>query len=410
MPNLGHTMETGNVSEWLKQPGDPVVRGDTVALVESDKVTVEIEAPADGVLLRVLTDAGQEVPPGSVLALVGDEADRKEADSFASGSNTGPEKRENRLNPPAQLKAKTELPSGSNSDSTNRPRRKATPLAKRLCAQLDLDPESIAGSGPKGVVVKEDVIRVSRSEPDVEISSQSPQTGKANRREGPLQGMRGSIAKRMARAWREIPMVTLVATADISCLLASDAYNEANCGINAAILGAIARTLEDHPQLNAWLIDNAIERCKTIDIGFAVALEDGLITPVIRRANQRSISNIAEEVKRLATDARKGRLAPADLVDAGFTVSNLGAFGVEIFTPIVNPPQVAIIGVGVVHPVPAMTDTGIEFRQSVSLSLVFDHRALDGAIAARCLQDLKSLLADPQRLFAGNGETSERSL
>lgn len=399
MPNLGHTMETGTVSEWLIHPGDAVKKGDTIALVESDKVTVEIESPSDGVLLKILTDAEIAVPPGHVLALVGDADEAIDPDDDANtASATGGEVDDDdasampsRQPSPGPSTEKTR-PSKSGAAGA-RKRRVATPLAKRLCVQNDLDPLKINGSGPKGVVVKSDVLRT--------LEGPAKPAGPAGKgRAVPLKGMRASISRRMTKAWREIPMVTLTASADISDLLANADYLRAEAGINATVMAAVAKTLEHHDKLNAWLIDDTIHLADSIDLGFAVALDEGLVTPVVRRANQRSPANIAQEVRRLAEQARAGQLETADLFDATFTVSNLGGFDVEMFTPIINPPQVAILGVGAVRQVPVPSQKGIVFRDTLTLSLVFDHRALDGATAARFLRDLKATLADASALFS----------
>lgn len=398
MPNLGHTMEEGSISQWLVEPGTDLSKGDVIALVESDKVSVEIETPADGRLLKILSEAGEGVPPGHVVALVGDPEDAAEAEAYGEAKAPAADSGDAPADP---------VPTGSETTerSTGRSRRIATPLAKRHAKRLSLDVREIAGSGPKGVVVKNDVLKAAeKMEPRGEAATQ-PERPQVHREGGarPLQGTRAAIARKMSRAWSEIPMVTLVATADVSALAAK----EDGVGLNATIMSAAARCLRRHPDLNAWLHDGRIDRRETIDMGFAVALEDGLVTPVIRRADQREPDNLASEVKRLAEAARSGELAPADMFDATFTVSNLGGYGVELFTPIINPPQVAILGIGCLRREPEPTGTGIVFRECLSLSLVFDHRALDGAAGARFLQDLRTTLAKPENLAVTASEETK---
>ena len=399
MPNLGHTMARGRVQQWLKAPGEAVRKGDGIALVESDKVTVEIEAPADGWVLRVLTAVDEDVPVGGTLALIGRRDEATEAERMVerlAGGDVAPVADGGKTAPAAEIAVSAGRPSAS-----VRWRRRTSPLAGRLARRHRIDLSAVSGSGPQGLVLKADILRTLRARADGSISGPTAR-GPSPVDRAPLSGRRAVIAERMAGIWREAPMVTLVATADVSDLLASPLVTGADLGINDFVLCACARALAGHCRLNAWLTEGQIERHEAVHLAFAVALDDGLITPVIRDADRLCAEEMGLEVRRLSGAARGGRLLAGDMSAATFTVSNLGGMGIDVFTPILNPPQVGILGVGRVRQEATLTPEGVAFRRVLSLCLVFDHRALDGVDGARFLQDVQRLLAKPRELLAAS--------
>lgn len=362
MPNLGHTMESGKVVAWLKPIGADVARGDLIAVVESDKVSMEVEAPAPGRILAHVAELQAEISVGSTIALIG--APGETIDVAAPAATT-----------PVQS---TRTPVPATAQPTARTARAlASPLARSTAERLGVDLLSLVGTGPDGLITREDVERAAPNNADVRIV--------------PLAGPRKRIAERMARAWREIPMVPLARELDVTELVKERA-RRGGVSWTALIARAVAMTLPRHPRLNAWFRGDAIHEARSIDLGIAVALPDDLAVPVLRGAQTKSLDAIAAELARLAAAARSGTLAGDAQAGATFTISNLGTLGIDSFQPIINPPQVAILGLGRVR-----AGDGI---QLMSATLVFDHRALDGADGARFLAELALQIAEPTALFS----------
>ena len=408
MPNLGHTMEAGLVQEWTAAIGAKVERGECVALVESDKVTVEIEAPGPGVMLDIIVEAGRSVPVGATLALIGELEQRAEAEILARALRGEPDPAQPGANGDADAAPQRAAPEGvSPPDAGSMPgreraangafRRRSSPLALRLATRHNVDVDAIEGTGPKGLVVKADVLR--RIDETARADEGAGADGAVSGAALPLSGMRARVAQTMSRAWAQAPMVTLTRTIDVGATLSAPRVAVNGLRINDLVLVASARALTRHQRLNAWLTEDGLERRADVDLAFAVALEDGLITPVLRGAHRLDAVALAERARGLAERARTKSLKRNDLADASFTVSNLGGLQVDTFTPILNPPQVAILGVGRVRSEPALTARGVEFRSVIALCLTVDHRALDGADGARFLATMADLFADPQTLL-----------
>jgi pyruvate dehydrogenase E2 component (dihydrolipoamide acetyltransferase) len=267
-----------------------------------------------------------------------------------------------------------------------------------------VDLSLVEGTGPGGLVTKEDVRRTAESpgrdrDAPVSVASAASGPAEAGITVVPLTSMRRTIAERMQRAWRETPMVTLVTHAEVTALLDARHAGGARVGINDLILRATAVALTQHPRLNAWWREGELRQVRDVNLGVAVAVEDGLVVPVVRRAQQKTVTEIGAEVAALGEKARRNGLGAADVADGTFTVTNLGAWGIDLFTPIINPPQVAILGVGRVNRVPRETPTGFTFVSELALCLVFDHRAVDGAGGAAMLKTLVELLGDPARVL-----------
>jgi pyruvate dehydrogenase E2 component (dihydrolipoamide acetyltransferase) len=366
MPNLGHTMESGRVVAWLVPVGGTVARGDLLAVVESDKVSIEVEAPAAGTLIAQMVPLHAEIAVGAAIAYLGTPGETLPEAPTTAAAAAPPADPGSRAAPSPEVVA---APGAAASR-----RVLASPLARRIAAQRGIDLRGLSGTGPDGLVVRA----------DVERAVPMP----ARWRTVPLSPARRRIAERMTRAWREIPMVPLQRTVDVTALGAA----RGALSWTAVIARAAALALVAHPRLNAVLIGDEIRESVDVDLSIAVALPDDLAVPVIRAAQTKRANAIAGELAALVAAARAGRLPGDAQADGSFTLSNLGAAGVDGFQPIVNPPQVAILGIGRVRPAGDRLET--------SLTLVFDHRALDGAAAARGLADIADLLASPDRILA----------
>lgn len=413
MPSLGHTMEKGKIIEWLKHEGDSIAKGEPLVVIETDKVITEVESPADGVVLRIVVPSEEERPIGALLAVLG-----------AQGEQVSEVELQQMLGPAAVQAPAAPAPVGASApmaapraDAAARDggeRLKISPIARKLADELGLDASTIQGTGPGGRITKDDVLRVAEaakaSAPAAPAAAAAPTaTVPARGRLGvsstiPLRGMRGRVAERMFQSWNMIPRVTEVIQVDMSATMA---FREAMLGqweqqyglrisLNDMITKAVAMALRRQPRLNATLVDQEVRLHDSVNVGIAVNLDEGLIVPVIFNADQKDLGQIAREGRDLAEKARAGRLQLDEISDGTFTITNLGTTGIELFTPIINPPQVAILGVGMVQRRPVVVGDALAIRPAVYLSLVFDHRAVDGVPAANFLQELKRLLEKPQ--------------
>jgi pyruvate dehydrogenase E2 component (dihydrolipoamide acetyltransferase) len=460
MPSLGHTMEKGKIIEWLKQEGESLSKGEPMVVIETDKVVTEVEAPADGVLLRIVVPPDEERPIGATIALLGAPGESlspvdieqllgKEAVAVAAEpaaaapaavsaapvavaapaaagerlrispvarklaaergidpaaiQGTGPGGRITKEDVLQAVEAAASAPAPSGAAQMTDGRLKISPIARKLAEEYGVDPAAINGTGPGGRITKDDVLQVVqgvRATPAASV----PAAASGVAQTIPLSGIRGRVAERMFESWNTIPRVTEVMQVDMS---ATVAFREAMLGqweqqygfrvsLNDMITKAVAVALSRHPRLNATLVDREVHVHDQIHIGVAVNLDEGLIVPVVRNADQKDLGQIGRESRALAEKARAGRLQLDDLSDGTFTITNLGTTGIDLFTPIINPPQVAILGVGMIQRRPVVVGDALAIRPSAYLCLVFDHRALDGIPAASFLQELQQLLAKPQ--------------
>ena len=386
---LGHTMERGKVVQWYVDEGGVVAEGAPLFAVETDKAVVDVEAPAGGVLLRIDAPVDKEYPVGTTLAWIGDRGEAL------------PDRVDEAIAAPAAV-----------SDA-----QRVTPVARRLAERHGVDADRLPGTGPGGRVTKEDVKRAIDSgaaatalepralEPGaLESGALEPgTTGEPPHDVIPLEGIRRVTAERLSAHWTGAPQVTEGVDVDMTEVRAwrtarRDEWRAAfgvMPALNDVVLKAVAVALEAHPALNAALVDGAVHRYREINLGVAVDVEDGLVVPVLRNAGKLDPGRIASAVADLTARARAGKLAPADFEGATFTVSNLSALGVDWFTPVLNPPQCALLGVGRIRRTPAAVGREIAIRDVATFVLTFDHRALDGAPAARFLARLKRLLESP---------------
>jgi pyruvate dehydrogenase E2 component (dihydrolipoamide acetyltransferase) len=397
MPQLGLTMEKGTILQWLKAEGEKVEKGQPVVLIQTEKVEYEVEAPAAGTLLALVAKEGAELPVGGLMAVLGQPGEDVSA-------LLGEESREPRAGSRDERAESREPGAASRVETTTTrapgERVKISPVARKLAQEHGIDISTLTGTGPEGRIVREDVERA--------IAGKSREPGAASREAAvpeviPLSGIRKVIFDRMGQSWREAARVTLFADADMTELVRlrqqKAAEWEQRFGIKPSysdlIHMAVARALREEPRINCRLDGQAVRIRREVNLAFAVDLGEGLVAAVIRDADKKSVGELAKAARDLAERARSNRLAPDDMADGTFTVTNLGGLGVEYFTPIINPPQAGILGIGKILEKPVVLNGGIHVRSMMTLSLVFDHRLVDGAPAAKFLAKLKELLENP---------------
>lgn len=377
LPKLGLTMEEGTIVAWRRQPGEPVQKGEVLLDVETDKATVEVESQFTGVLLAVLAPAGQTVPVTAPIAYIG------------APGEAAP------VGEPGRLRA--------------------SPSARRLARSLGLDLRQVAGTGPAGRIQLRDVqaCRAARTEaaasatPATPGAPPPPPAAPAAPRAVPLAGKRKIIAERLSAAFHGAVPVTLTTTVQMSRAVELRAQLlpevQAHAGVRLSIADVILRAavaaLAAHPALNATFDGSVIRYWPEVHAGIAVNLPDGLVVPVVRDAHRMGLADLARAARAAAERARAGQLLPDELAGGTFTVTNLGAYGIDAFNPVLNPPQAAILGIGQVAERPANAGGRLELAPTVVLSLTFDHRITDGAPAAAYLQEVRTLLEQPYRLW-----------
>ena len=374
---LGHTMERGKVVEWYVSEGAEVVQGAPLFAVETDKAVVDVEAPAGGVLLRIDAPVNKEYPVGATLAWIGDSGE------------VLPDKMDETIAAP-------EAVSGE---------QRVTPVARRLAERHGVDADRLDGTGPGGRVTKEDVKRAIDADtaPALERKAQSKASGEPPHDVVPLTWIRRVTAERLSAHWTCAPQVTEGVDIDMTEVRAwrtakRDEWRAAfgiMPSLNDIVLKAVAVALEAHPTLNSAFVDGSIHRYREINLGVAVDVEDGLVVPVLHNAGRLDLGGIASAVADFTTRAKARKLTLEDIDGATFTVSNLSALGVDWFTPVLNPPQCALLGVGRMRRTPAAVGREVLIRDVATFVLTFDHRALDGAPAGRFLARLKRLLESP---------------
>ncbi|MCY3809658.1 MAG: pyruvate dehydrogenase complex dihydrolipoamide acetyltransferase [Gemmatimonadetes bacterium] len=414
MEALSPTMEEGQVVRWLKEVGDPVGQGDILAEIETDKATMELVARGEGLLRRILVAAGGTAPVGEVIAIIA--AEGEEVEAAPDAGPTGSEATAERAADSSQ--GEREAESGGSEDpaapSTTARRGaagrvRASPLSKRLALQLGVEIESLEGTGPGGRVVRRDVeaaaeARAAQEERD---AGPGPVSGAALHPEEefedvPLTQMRKTVARRLAESLGPVPHFYLTVDVDMTRALAARARvneilsrNGGKASVNDVIIKAAAVALTRHPECNAWWRGSSIRRFNRVHMGVAVAVPDGLITPVIRDAHMKGLDAISREVRELAARAREKKLQPHEYTGSTFSISNLGMFGIEEFTGVINPPEAGILAVGAVEERPVAFAGEVLLRSRMRITMSCDHRVIDGAQGARFLATLKSYLEEP---------------
>lgn len=397
MPALSPTMTEGNLVKWHKAEGDAVKAGQVLAEIETDKATMEVEAVDEGILGCIIIPAGTEnVKVNALIGLILEDGEDKSAlDSFKT-----PEAEKTEIATPA-IKTATEIvTSPTVITKTNTERVYATPLARRIATQKGIDLHDINGSGPRGRIIKA----------DIENSTPSAGSNAVKYTEGthidvPMNNMRKTIAKRLTEAKQTIPHFYLTIDCNIDKLLTLRAEVNAlpnatqKLSVNDFIIRACALALKEVPEANATFHDTFVRQYSTVDMSVAVAIDGGLVTPVIRSAEQKSLSTLSTEMKSLAERARTGKLKPEEYQGGGFTLSNLGMFGIKHFGAIINPPQASILAVGTGEQRAVVKNGEIVSATMMSCTLSVDHRAIDGAVGSRLLAAFKEFIENPLSLL-----------
>ena len=416
MPKMGDTMEEGKILHWLKHEGDTVKKGEALAEVETDKVNIEIEAFASGILRKILVKEGESAPIGASIAYIGaaDEPLPGEAGGNGAAAKASAPKAQSKAVPTAPSSrtqvATAPAPAAQPTTSTGG-RIFISPLARRFAEEHEVDYRQIRGTGPNGRIIKLDIeAALKQAAPAAPVAApfvpEAVPVGIDTEEvvEIPLTSMRRTIAKRLAQSMQSAPHFYVTSVIDTGKLgelrkqineFAATDPNPIKVSFNDLIIKAVAIALLRMPQVNVSFAEDKLIQKKQVHIGVAVALERGLIVPVLHNADKRGILDIARESRRLAEAARSNKLKPEDLSGGTFTISNLGMFDVESFTAVINPPESAILAVGSITPTPAVVDGQVVVRERMKVTLSSDHRALDGAIAARFLQEVKKLLEEP---------------
>jgi pyruvate dehydrogenase E2 component (dihydrolipoamide acetyltransferase) len=447
LPQWSMGMADGTIVRWLKQEGDEVRQGEPLVEVEAAKVTSEVEAEVSGVLAHILVAEGETVPVRTPLCVIG------AANEVVASTAT----------PTIPAVPATERVAPLPPAAASQPTGQVTPVARKMAKEHGIDLSQVRGSGPGGRIVAEDVQRAideaarpvppPAPSPEASITVQvipaarklakehgidlgqvrgsgpggritiedvqqviataawpvpstpsAPNASFSTRQVIPLTGMRGTIARRMQQSLQTSAQVTLISEVDVSALvqLREGLKEQFALTYTDLIVKAVALALKEHPRVNAWIEGERLHLMQEIHIGVAVALDEGLIVPGVRNADRMSLQEIAQETVRLAQGAREGTLTREEAMGSTFSVTNLGMYGIDAFTPIINPPEVGILGVGRIREQLARTPQGAEWRNVMTLSLTFDHRAVDGVPAAAFLQSIGQRLEHPEEMLAGN--------
>ena len=413
MPQLGLTMEEGTVSQWIKHEGDAVKAGDVVVEITTDKLTNEITSEQDGVLLKIVAQEGEDVPVKGLLAYIGQPGEQVGGAAPAAAAASAA---------PSAEPAAASVSAPAAAPAAGGKRIRISPLARKIARQMGVDYTAVTGTGPSGRIVKRDILAAAEAAPKAAApapaarKSAAPAAAPAGTAfpvknlelmEGDtvekLTGMRKVVAQRMYTSAVEIPTVTQTVKVDVTALLAfrKKLKEEGHAfSVNDFVLKAVAKALRRHPEILVSLDGEQIIRRAHVNLGMAVALDAGLIVPVIRDADLLSLEALSAKAKDLAERARANQLGADEYKGSTFTVSNLGMFGVESFTPIINQPDAAILGVNCTEDELVMEDDGtIAKHQVLRISLTFDHRLLDGAVAAKFEMTIRDLLEHPMDIL-----------
>jgi len=437
LPALGETVDTSTIERWIKQEGETVAKGDVLCEITTDKATLEVESYHEGTLLKIVASEGAELPVGALIAVMGDPGetipDAVLAEAGAAGATEAALPGPGEVQAAAAPVSEQAAPSATAGEGG---RIVASPRARRKARELGVALDRLTGTGPGGRIIEADVVQAARGAPAVKVS---PLARKAAGREGvdlaavrgtgpggkvmkadvlaalaapagkpgeviPLTKMRRIVAERMSLSKRTIPCYYLTIDVDMTeaaCLRAKlnqKANGQPKVSFNDFVIKACGAALKQFPPVNSRWVEGGIERRAAANVGLAVALDEGLMVPVVRDADAKDLRQIARETADFAQRARSKRLTPDEYQDGCMTVTNLGMFGVKNFIPVVNPGESCILGLGVIQERVVYRQGGIQVRQMMTMTLSADHRLIDGAVAARFLEMVRDLLEKPQQL------------
>ncbi|MCC5933159.1 MAG: pyruvate dehydrogenase complex dihydrolipoamide acetyltransferase [Balneolales bacterium] len=425
MPKLSDTMEEGVIAKWNVKEGDKVSSGDIIAEVETDKATMDVEVFDDGTVLKLVASEGDSIPLGGIIAIIGDEGEdisglldggsdskSKEAPKQPKKNDSeAEEKKDDKAFDPLFGELEGEASSEEKVPNEDGGRVKASPLARKMAEEQGIDLSSVKGSGPNGRVVKADIegFEAKAEAPKPEPKAEQKQAAKtatapaANYEDIPINQMRKTIARRLSESMFTNPH--FYETIDIDMKKAVqmreslNAMPDVKVSFNDMVVKACAVALRRHPKINSSWLGDVIRMHKDVHIAVAVAVEDGLLTPVIRDTDRKGFAEIGNEVRVLAGKAKEKKLQPDQMEGSTFTISNLGMFGIEEFTAIINPPNACILAVGAIRDVPVIENGEVVPGKRMKVTLSSDHRVVDGALAAQFLQTLRSLLEEPMGML-----------
>ena len=389
MPRLDPGMQSGKIVEWLKKEGDRVEKDVPIVRIEGEKTTFEVNSPGAGVVRKLLFEPGTDVQVGQTIVLVGEP---NETLPVETGTPAAPE--------PAVAQQVTVAPAGPRIQEPS-----ASPVARKMAREAGIDVSKIKGSGPGGRIVREDVqkaIDQMRSQPQAVGFSAQEARAVPIARTIKLAGKRKATAERLSYGFHTTVPVTITMEARMDTMLGhrKELHNKTGeeISITAYLVKAAAKALEDHQMINSSLEGDELRLYGDINVAVAINTPDGLVAPIIPQTNKRSILEISRGIRDLTERAIQNKLAVTDLTGGTFTVTNLGGFGVDLFAPVINPPQCAILGFGRTSEKPVIIEKQVQVASVTTLSLVFDHRIVDGVPAAQYLQRIKELLEDPKKL------------
>src|SRR6056297_43545 len=419
MPKLSDTMEEGVIAKWNIKEGDDVSSGDIIAEVETDKATMEVEAFDDGKVLKILVDEGDAVPLGGLLAVIGEEGedisdilegagDEDGGSSDIEKAEEGSEKKEKTkeskkefdpilgdLNGKGSDKKKEEKATSSSDDG----RIKASPLAKKMAEDKGIDLNSVDGSGPEGRIIKRDIENYEPSKEETGATVSVPSFDSEESEDTKISQMRKAIARRLSESKFTNPHFYETIDIDMEAAIAArkglNEMSEVKISFNDIVVKACSVALRRHPAINSSWLDDVIRKHGDVNVAVAVAIDEGLMTPVIKHSDKKNLRQISAETRELAGLARDRKLQPEQMEGSTFTISNLGMFGIEEFTAIINPPNACILAVGAIRDVPVVKNGEVVPGKRMKVTLSSDHRVVDGAKAAEFLNTLQKLLENP---------------
>jgi len=401
LPQWGMGMNDGEVIKWLKAVGDPIAKGDQLVEIESSKVNAEVEATADGTLGRIDVEEGRIVDVGTVLGhvLESGESDADLPDVIPARGPAGA---------PVPVAVKPAVASAAVGVAAKGGKQIVTPRARRLAKEMSVDLAGILGTGPSGRVTEDDVKTAAAAPAGGTTAAAAPLTESVVpvKETIKLSGLRGTIARRMTES-TTIPSVTLSTTADVTDAIAFQRelvdewrQHKLRPQYQDLVIAAVARALKDSPIANSHLVGDEVRVLDQVNVGIAMAIPEGLLVPVIKNADQKSLLEIAQEVRELAKKAKANSLSIDEMTNSTFSITNLSSYNIDTFDPLLNQPEIGILGVGTVEERPVVVDGEVAIRSIANLNLAFDHRAWDGAPAAEFVRSIAKLLSDPSWMKA----------
>jgi pyruvate dehydrogenase E2 component (dihydrolipoamide acetyltransferase) len=404
LPRLGQGMESGTIVRWLKAEGDTVEKGEPLYELDTEKVTQEVEADASGTLLKILAGEGKEIEVGKAIAVIGEEGEEVPAEPPEPKAEAAAEPKTEAAAEPAEAHAEepeAEPEPEPVARSENGGRVKASPLARRIARERGIDLASLSGTGPEGRIVAEDVERAEKAAAPPAVPKAAPAPPPGEVEAVPLTGIRKAIARRMTEAW-EAPAFQITMTADMTAairlreaLVERQSEGDAKPTYSDILTKVCAVALMRHRAVNAVFAGDEVHLLPTADVGIAVAVPNGLLVPVLRRCETKTVPQLANERAELVARTREGKLRQEDLEGGTFTISNLGMYGVERFVAVLNPPQAAILAVGAIEERAVVREGELAARPVLEMTLTCDHRAVDGATASEFLRTVKQFLEEP---------------